>query len=289
MIEVRTDSVIREAGGVIFKQHRDDGATRARREFETLTMLREAMPGTYTVPRAIQFDAANSAVVMERASGTPLDETIAATKRESDAVAHLTEPLRRAGEWLRAMQTATMWSAATPVAAVDPERQLALPHSTPRDILSAQIVKAIHDAETIDADAEVIARLRELQVRVAPRATVACGHHGDYWPGNVFLDETRVTVIDFEGYRHGLPLEDVAYFLIELELLLPRHARYLPALRVAFLEGYGAVEDADALTLFTLTKTLHLMARNPGAQHSLLIRLWMRRTLRKIVQRCLPR
>ena len=270
-MEVRTDSVVREAGGVIFKQHRDDGAVRARREYETLAMLRAAMPAEFTVPRPIQLDAANSAVIMERIGGTPLDRIIAAEKRSADAVARLTEPLRRAGQWLRAMQEATRTT------------------DHPREILTAQIVKAIHDAETIGADADVLARLRELQMRVAPRAVIACGHHGDYWPGNVFLDEQRVTVIDFEGYRTGLPLEDVAYFLIELELLLPRHARYLPALRVAFLDGYGEVEDADALTLFTLTKTLHLMARNPGAQHSLLIRLWMRRTLRKIVQRCFPR
>ena len=155
----------------------------------------------------------------------------------------------------------------------------------PRQILETQIIKAIRDAEATGQDPAILARLRELQMRVAPRALVACGHHGDYWPGNVFLDDARVTVIDFEGYRPGLPLEDVAYFLIELELLMPRHARHLPALRVAFLDGYGGIDDADALQLFTLTKTLHLISRDAGSQHPFLIAIWMRRTLRNIVRR----
>lgn len=277
MIEVRTDSVVREVGGVIIKQHRGDAAARARHEFETLTALRAAMPNEYTVPRPIQLDETNGSIVMERASGTPLDVTIRDDKREPDALARLAPPLRRAGEWLRAMQTATNVGRG--------------PASDPRDILIAQTTKAIRDAEsslTGGFQREVVARVRELQIRVAPRALVACGHHGDYWPGNVFLDETRATVIDFEGYRLGLPLEDVAYFLIELELLMPRHARYLPSLRVAFLEGYGGIDDPDALQHFTLTKTLHLISRGAGSQHSFLIAWWMRRTLRNIVRRCLP-
>jgi Ser/Thr protein kinase RdoA (MazF antagonist) len=302
--EVRTDSIVREVGGVIIKQHRDDAAARARHEFETLTMLREVLPAEYTVPRAIQLDEANGSIVMERAGGTPLDVTIREAKRERDAIDRLAAPLRRAGEWLRAMQAATR--TAVILSRVDGEGppasgaggatrtgsfavSAAQDDSGPRDILTAQIAKAIRDAETSGLPRQVVSRLRELQVRVAPRALVACGHHGDYWPGNVFLDDARVTVIDFEGYRAGLPLEDVAYFLIELELLMPRHARLLPALRVAFLEGYGGIDDADALQLFTLTKALHLIARGAGSQHPFLIALWMRRTLRNMVRRCLPK
>lgn len=275
MTEERADSVVREVGGVIIKQHRGDAASRAKHEFETLTMLRAAMPEEYTVPRAIQLDETNGSLVMERAAGVPLDGMIREYKRVRDALERLTKPMRRAGEWLRAMQSTTEAGRG--------------PTSSAREILAAQVAKAIRDAETAGLDPEIVARVRELQIRVAPRALVACGHHGDYWPGNIFLDPERVTVIDFEGYRRGLPLEDVAYFLIQLELLMPRHARLLPALRVAFLEGYGGIDDADALQLFTLTKTLHLISRDAGAQHSFLLALWMRLTLRNIVKRCLPR
>ncbi len=301
MTEVRTDSIVREVGGVVIKQHRDDGAARARHEFQTLTMLRAAMPEEYTVPRAIQLDEANGSIVMERASGTPLDATIRDAKRERDAIERLATPVRRAGEWLRAMQNAT---ACHPERSEGPGRAMrqacaSRPHPPsslayarddidPREILEQQVTKAIREAEEL----RVVARLRELQLRVAPRSSVACGHHGDYWPGNVFLDDARATVIDFEGYRLGLPLEDVAYFLIELQLLMPRHARLLPALRVAFLDGYTdsrGVDDAEALQLFTLTKTLHLIARGAGSQHPFFLALWMRRTLRNIVRRCIPK
>jgi Ser/Thr protein kinase RdoA (MazF antagonist) len=113
------------------------------------------------------------------------------------------------------------------------------------------------------------------------------GHHGDYWPGNIFLDDQRVEVIDFEGYRLGLPMEDVAYFLVQLELLLPRHPRRLAPLRDAFLDAYGdgAPRDDDALRLFTLTKTLYALSRPPGAPHMLPLRLWLRHMQRRIVFR----
>lgn len=287
MTEVRADSIVREVGGVIIKQHRGDPAVRARREFDVLTLLRAAMPEQYTVPRAIQLDESNGSVVMERAGGTPLDVTIREDKRRSDGIDRLVISIRRAGAWLRAMQEAT---------GVRPQGRsfadlTAHEDTGPRAILTEQTTIAIRNAEANlrgSFQREVATRLRELQIRVAPRALLACGHHGDYWPGNVFLDDARATVIDFEGYRTGLPLEDVAYFLIELELLMPRHARLLPALRVAFLEGYGGVDDAAALQLFTLTKTLHLIARDAGARHPFLLALWMRRTLRKIVRRCCP-
>jgi tRNA A-37 threonylcarbamoyl transferase component Bud32 len=303
-MKIRADSIVREVGDVIHKQHRGNAAARARHEFETLRMLREAMPESYTVPRAIQLDEADGSLVMERASGTPLDVTIRANKRQPDAIARLAAPLRRAGEWLRAMQDAT--HAGDILSREDGEGPPDLHRSratgrgsfavstaqddSPREILAEQTTTAIGNAEaklTGRLQRNVVTRLGELQIRVAPRALFACGHHGDYWPGNVFLDEKHATVIDFEGYRLGLPLEDVAYFLIELELLMPRHTRYLPALRAAFLDGYGGVDDAGALQLFTLTKTLHLISRNAGSKLPFLIALWTRRTLRNIVKRCL--
>ncbi|HUR82784.1 MAG TPA: phosphotransferase [Thermoanaerobaculia bacterium] len=119
--------------------------------------------------------------------------------------------------------------------------------------------------------------LREMQ-----KAT-RTGHHGDYWPGNIFIDADRVQVIDFEGYREDAdPAEDVAYFLLQLKLLMPRHQRLVPALRQAFLDGYGVV-DADALKRCTRVRAQHLLDRNAPAKHSFLIRVWMRRTLRNTV------
>lgn len=274
-VSERSDSVVSEietpAGRVIVKQHRPEAdavrtaAVRAEHEYRVLRMLHAAMDAEHSVPRALELDAQHGKLIIERATGTPLDVLIRELKRQRDGADLLAPHLRRAGRWLRAMQDVTR-------ATVDG-----------RAVLRAQVEPALGrtDSERIRT------RLRELEKRIASRPVVVCGHHGDYWPGNLFLDEQRVQAIDFEGYREGLPLEDVAYFLVQLELLLPRHRRHLPKLRAAFLDGYGGVDDEDALKLFTLTKTLHLIARNAGARHFFLLRWWMRRTLRNIINGCL--
>lgn len=272
VVSERSDSVVRVSGDVVVKQHREQAdvvrsaAVRARHEYDVLTMLHRVMPAQYSVPRALQLDEADGALTIERSTGTPLDVLLRDSKRTSRALEFLVEPFRGAGRWLREMQHATRTSA------------------DPRSVLGAQVALAVTHA---NGDATIVARLRELESRVGARAAVVAGPHGDYWPGNVFIDADHVRAIDFEGYREGLPLEDVAYFLVQLRLLLPRHARLVTPLRAAFLEGYGPIEDEEALTLFTLTKTLHLVARNAGAKHSFLIRWWMRRTLRNIVNGCL--
>src|SRR4029450_1622686 len=65
------------------------------------------------------------------------------------------------------------------------------------------------------------------------------GRQGDFWPGNVFAGEDRVEVIDFEGYGAGLPYEDAAYFLLQLELFYayPGVRRQLAGPARAFLDG----------------------------------------------------
>jgi hypothetical protein len=96
-----------------------------------------------------------------------------------------------------------------------------------------------------------------------------------------------VTVIDFEGYREGLPLEDAAYFLIRAELLARRFRVRTQGLTDAFFRGYGSTPDAGALRLFTMTKGLRTLANNTGGNLPLPQRLWTRRTVRNAVLRCL--
>ena len=265
---------------VILKQHRPEtdavrsAGTRACYEHDVLVSLRAAMTGDYSVPRPLLVDKPLGAIVIERAVGRPLDELIRERKR-NDADARSLAPLvARAGTWLRLMQQHTRSS------------------EDARPLVQRVVERALADIDAISAHDWLIRRkrkdiagaLRHLGRRV--QSGVA-GHHGDYWPGNIFLDETRVEVIDFEGYRLGLPVEDVAYFLVQLELLLPRHPRRLAPLRDAFLDAYfdGAPRDEDALRLFTLTKTLFALSRPPGATHVLPLRLWLRHMQRRIVFR----
>jgi len=81
------------------------------------------------------------------------------------------------------------------------------------------------------------------------------GHHGNFIPENIFIGSRRVDVVDFSNYREGLPLEDVAEMLLHLEL------RGANGHRRTFLDAYGSHADPQALELFTLTRTLHWLAR----------------------------
>jgi len=96
------------------------------------------------------------------------------------------------------------------------------------------------------------------------------GHHGDFWPGNIFVSADRIAVIDFEGYRQGLPLEDPAYFLVQLELffaygpLVPFGRR----LGEGFLRAYGdaAQIDGPAYAFCRLAKALQVLASDGRSQ-----------------------
>ena len=252
-ISARLDAAVAEvvldgSREVIVKQHRaQPPAERARREAEALAQLPD-------VPRVLLFDEARATIVMERAPGVPLDRIFAVRDRP-----RLLRALERAGAWLREMQTATR-------RAPDPA------------IFEDVLATARRDA---NGDARL---LRALERTIAPPPVV--GHHGDFWPGNVFVDGDRATVIDFEGFRDGLPLEDAAYFLIRVELLARRFRVDPAGLDGAFLRGYGEV-DRDALRLFTVTKGLRTLANGTGGNLPLPQRVWMRRVIRGAIRRAI--
>lgn len=281
-VHERAGSIITEMTGddgveVVVKKQRSSPhdprppAESARIEYDVLTALRRDMTTTiegitYTVPRALLLDEANASVAMTRAAGTPLDRIVSAARRRRRMKA-LETPLRQAGRWLRIMQ-----------------------QSTRSQLDSAPILETLVDAVLRDLDR--IAELRPVRDRVAltlrevtgPFPVV--GHHGDLWAGNLFIGERSVEVIDFEGFRDGLPLEDVAYFLSYLELL-PLAAWDYPRMERAFLDGYleGNPLDRRALELFKVMHAIRTLARMVD-KHSLKDRL-VRRTLQKTIRRSL--
>jgi aminoglycoside phosphotransferase (APT) family kinase protein len=230
---------------------------RARAEFEVLSMLRGAMVSEQldatgriicSVPRLLMFDEPNHALVTERADGKSLAGIMAEARTRG--VARLATALRRAGTWLRVMQSHTKAG------------------DDARHVLTAVVVLALDDLELAAAGNRAIGRrheairerLRALEARLAERPLPLVGHHGDYAPDNIFIGERRVDVIDFSNYREGLPFEDVAQLLVHLELCSFTLRRHLPKLRRALLDGYGSV-DEDQLQLFALTKGLQTLAR----------------------------
>jgi colanic acid/amylovoran biosynthesis glycosyltransferase len=279
---------------VVVKQQRArasesrNAADRARIEFHALTMLRELMRAdftettrvvAYSVPKVLAFDEEAAALVLERARGRSLETIIREGRNRGPRNVHYVA-LRRAAIWLAKMQSHTRSG------------------DDARHILTAIVVLALRDLELAafgDRElrpyrAAIAERLRTLESRVAEKSFPVVGRHGDYWPGNIYIDDDRVEVIDFEGYREGLPLEDVAQFLIHLDLYFayPMLSNMRRRLRAAFLDSYAAFGgqlDQDALQLFTIATALQSLARVRRATQGVLRNYWRRRVLRKVIRR----
>jgi colanic acid/amylovoran biosynthesis glycosyltransferase len=252
----------------------------ARHEFEVISTLSQTLAahenertssGTrYTVPRLLMFDEPNAAIVVERADGRSLAAIVHAPRRGAG------DALRKAGTWLRLMQEHTR----TP--------------GDGRNILTAIVYLALRDLNLAAAanrwlareHDEIVEAIQELESRLSENPVTAVGQHGDYRPDNIFIGVGRVDVTSFGAYREGMPLEDVAQFLLDLELRFDSFLgrRKVAKMRESFLAGYGSAYDdldRDQLRLFTITKALHMLA-HCGHESSR-----AQKTLRKIIRRSL--
>jgi len=233
---------------------------RAEREFailRRLDALRQMNDNrdVYRVPRPILLNREQAAVVMEACPGTPLGLLLRQARLHLSSSLHAPSEtgVRRAAWWLKTYQART--------------RRL----GRGEEVLDVLLRRADDDLERciagglIDSEADLIReRLRAGRDGPSLDLSFLCLHHGDFWPGNIVIagDETRV--IDFEGWREGLPLEDVAYFTLQLELFFP-----LPLLRrlasrytAAFLETYTGGEPfhAPLYRLCRMTKALRILS-----------------------------
>ncbi|HVS30068.1 MAG TPA: phosphotransferase [Thermoanaerobaculia bacterium] len=249
------------------------------RESRILRSLAEAMNDeVLTVPRILLAGEADAILVMEKARGTSIELLFAEAAADRAMMSRLADAVRGAGAWLAAMQLATRRSA------------------DGRELLAGLVTTAAEDADRLAARDRTIRRhrraieqtLASLQREVSSRTLIVTGQHDDYWPGNVFFDGRRVTVIDFESFRDGLWLEDAAWFLIRSDMLRRRFRLRFPDLAVRFFEGFsGSRPDPVALHLFTLTRGLRALARGVGDDLPIPQRIWTRRTIRNCVLRAL--
>jgi len=248
----------RRGRDLVFKvQRTPPAAESARREYQALRLLHGVFsphPG-FGVPRPLRLDG--TTVLMEPCRGRPLDAIVREARRAPARQAPLDSALRRTGRWLRLLQEGTAGDGSA------------------REALEALLARARRDIETCvgrglsrRAARAIAERLDPLAAAIAPRALRLVGHHADFWPGNVFVEEERVEVIDFEGFGRGLPYEDAAYFLVELELFYayPLLHRSFRARAAAFLEGYlaSAGLDAAGFELSRRAKALQILAQGLG-------------------------
>lgn len=252
-------------------------AERALGEFRILAELQSRLlpsDGGHAVPRPVFLDASAEALAVEACRGARLDTLLrrARVSRSPQLLAEAESALRRSGAWLRAFQAGTVlrrngvdWlECLTDRAHEELARRGAEPFLGPH----APVIRE---------------RLLTFGRTVAARPPSVCGQHGDFWPGNIFVDRDTVTAIDFEGYREGLPFEDVAYFTLQLDLFFsyPLLGRRRRRFSRAFLEGYeqGGSLDGDQFLFCRITKALGMLSEPTHGGNESLRSRWRRNLL----------
>ena len=95
-------------------------------------------------------------------------------------------------------------------------------------------------------DASVGDRINE-QYGTLLQSDDECICHGDFWPGNVMVDGTKLTIVDWEMVRRGCGATDVGQFAAEAYLLDRFKGRR--GLLSAFLSGYREGNSLDRRSL----------------------------------------
>lgn len=251
---------------------------RARHEFHVLE--RFARPSgnghaTLLVPRPVRLQEDDATLVMEACRGRPLSELLREARGGKREHSRARVAMEAAGAWLAALQDRTSG---------ETEAEEAL------HLWQVRVETDLERCRTI-LPPQLPACVGGRVAKVLSGTNVpAVGRHCDFWPGNVLVDEDRVTVLDFAGFGPGLPWEDAAYFLIQAELFFdyPLIRRRFATLRQAFLSGYGhAAPQHPDWGVFCAGAALQILSRTVLSPVPGLAGRRRVRRLRRVVQQVL--
>ena len=164
---------------------------------------------------------------------------------------------RSCGEWLRAFQTATLDSIS---GGLDLERM--------RDMIAQRLQWLVDDPNMPIDEMQRDRILDHFDREVAalrPEDLAVSSIHGDFFPGNVLVDEDRVVGLDFAMCRIGSTCADPSYFMFQLETLTykPKFRRgVVSKLQRAFLQGYDPTIPAGNYFTSSPIVRIHFILHN---------------------------
>lgn len=229
----------------IGKAYADDTGPTAFRVMACVhdALHRHAGAGTLAVPRPLMYDPAARLLLQTRAPGTPYVDLV----RSADCDHHL----RSAGRALAQLHALKIDLATVGISIVqmpDHIRQLMRPDPE-------------HLATEFPAHRRrITAALHRLRVESASWQRVpTCLIHRDFHLRQLFADQGRVWLVDWDSACGGDPAFDVAYFTSYLRSHLPecRHAATIGT----FLDGYFASAASDMLPRLPIYETFNLLRR----------------------------
>lgn len=247
--------------------------TRAADEYAVLMELRSAFGqnGTLGFPEPLAAAQAKGIIILGRVRGRPMDELIRRARGDVRAAEDLALGARRAGEWLRKFQSVRAGDRSAAIEA----------------LVGRAVAACSRAAAGLETRQRALRRsIDDLHGAMAQYGPPAVTHHGDFWPGNLFVGAESLDVIDFEGVRLGLPEEDLGYFFLHLELYLAfRRPDLIRRIREGVLAGWNGIPGVAELRLATMTTALELLGRPAPAglspMQQLVRSMLLRRELRR--------
>ncbi|MFM5953753.1 MAG: glycosyltransferase [Novosphingobium sp.] len=235
-----------------------EGEPFARREYQALDRLGGIFANlgpVLGVPRPLDFNPNQAALLMDKVPGDKLSLAMRWAWARPQARADLRGWFTGCGEWLAIWHGASVGAPGdgSVIQRMQAELEQELTLCLKRG-LDKKAARTIH------------ARFLSEQDGLLARQPIVA-MHCDFAPYNVLAAPGTTTVIDFEGVRPGLPLEDLTYFLGMLEATPFYHlgSRMAADLKDRFLEGYERHRPVDraALDFFMLLATIKIMGRSP--------------------------
>lgn len=218
--------------------------------FATMRALSAAIAAqacrTLVVPEALHYDSARSCLVQERVRGLPLSEAL----NEAPGVEVRHALLRLVGKALAELHglDARALGARTPKKLDDHVGELMRPHPL-------AVGLAIPGRE--ERIRGLTERLVKAGASIEPAMPVAPLHR-DFHFKQLFVDGTRIALIDWDLFGAGDPALDVANFLMHIEL---RCGPESESAQAAFLEAYLAARPEEILARVPVYRAFNHLRR----------------------------